>query len=600
MLGRTGQIAEAIEIFLRALGISERNKFADQTKFLLNNIALSYTEQANYDKALEFHFKSLVIREESGNQSEVSITKNNIGLVYYRLKDFEKALDYYQQSLQIKRQIGDSYDLERTLINIAFCHQQLKKYEMVPSYIEEAFKVCQPNCSEPTLMEGHTALGNAYLMMGDFTKASQEFQTALDKAKQLQDVRFIVESLWGFSRVNFERKEFEQSLNHLLEAEKMIDSTSYREDLIRIYRAFSDVYNATQDFEKASAYQRKYIQLKDSVYSEALIKNLARVQTDYEERENIKTIAEKNENIRLKEEVIARQKQVYYFIVALAILSIAMAFTFFMYNRAISRAKAQLTMLNETLELRVAERTKALQSVNNELDNFIYKTSHDIRGPLASLKGIANVALLELEDPKAKDYLRKLDSSADKLNSILTRLLIVNQINHAVLAPQKIDFEELINEILVFERKKGVPPNMNISYEIAADLELVTDRHLLRIVLENLIDNAIKYYSSSSRVEPFVKIKVGAGTGEVWVKVIDNGIGIQERDPQKLFQMFVRASERSESGGIGLYLTKLASERLEAKVDFATTSDKFTQFSVHLPPDLTKVLEAKDVPLKRS
>jgi signal transduction histidine kinase len=449
-------------------------------------------------------------------------------------------------------------------------------------------------------MEGHTALGNAYLMMGDFSKASREFQIAHEKAKQLQDVRFMVESLWGFSRVHFEQKEFEQSLQHLLEAEKMIDSTSYREDLIRIYRAFSDVYNATQDFEKASAYQRKYIQLKDSVYSEALIKNLARVQTDYEERENIKTIAEKNENIRLKEEVIARQKQVYYFIAALAILSIAMAFTFFMYNRAISRAKAQLTMLNETLELRVAERTKALQSVNNELDNFIYKTSHDIRGPLASLKGIANVALLELEDPKAKDYLRKLDNSADKLNSILTRLLIVNQINHAVLAPQKIDFEELINEILVFERKKGVPQNMNITHEIAPGVELITDRHLLRIVLENLIDNAIKYYSSSSRVEPFVKIKVGSTTGEVWVKVIDNGIGIQERDPQKLFQMFVRASERSESGGIGLYLTKLASERLEAKVDFATTAEKFTQFSVHLPPDLAKVLEAKDVPLKKA
>jgi signal transduction histidine kinase len=600
-LGKIGQNDEGIRVFIRALKIAERNNYADQVKFLLNNIALAYTYQANYDKALDFHFKSLVIREAGGNKSEISITKNNIGIVYYRLKDFEMALDYYQQSLNTKKEIGDTYDLDRTLINIALCYQQLRNYEMVPGYIKEAFNVCQPNCSESTLMEGHTALGNAYLMMKDFEQASLEFTTAYEKARQLQDVRFMAENLWGFSRVSYEQNNLVESVSYLTQAEELMDSTNYREDLIRIYRSFADVYTTTKDFEKASLYQNKYIQLKDSVYSEQLIKNLARVQTDYEERENIKTIGQQNENIRLKEEVIARQKQVYFFIAALAILSIGMAFAFFIYNRAISRAKAEVTMLNETLELKVEERTKALQSVNNELDNFIYKTSHDIRGPLASLKGIANVALMELEDPKAKDYLRKLDNSADKLNSILTRLLIVNQINHAVLAPQKIDFDELINEILVFERKKGVPMSMKISAEVDPDAILITDRHLLRIILENLVDNAIKYHNNSQRIEPFVMIKVGKfGDDEIVIKVIDNGIGIMERDPQKLFQMFVRASERSESGGIGLYLTKLASERLEAKIDFATTADKFTQFSVLLPADLIKVLSQKDNAIKKA
>lgn len=593
VLGKLGQGEEGIRVLLSALRIAERNDYQEQVKFLLNNIAISYMDQANYDKALDFHFKSLIIRETGGIKSEVSITKNNIGLVYYRLKDFDKALDYYQQSLEIKREIGDRYDLDRTLINIAFCHQQLKKYDMVPGYIQEAFKTCEPNCTEQILMEGHTALGNAYLMIGDYDQALIDFQTAYEKSLQMQDVRFMAENIWGFSRVSFKKGEFEKSLDFLNQAEGLMDSTNYREDLIRIYRSFSDVYNTTRNFEMASFYQNKYILLKDSVYSEELIKNLARVQTDYEERENLKTIDQQNENIRLKEEVIKRQKQVYYFIGALAVLSIAMVVVLWLYNRVISKSKAEVTMLNETLEHKVEERTKALQSVNNELDNFIYKTSHDIRGPLASLKGIANVALMELEDPKAKDYLRKLDNSADKLNSILTRLLIVNQINHAVLAPQKIDFEELINEILVFERKKGVPMSMKISAEIDPGAVLVTDRHLLRIILENLVDNAIKYHNNSERVEPFVKIKVGRDADDIVIKVIDNGIGIMERDPQKLFQMFVRASERSESGGIGLYLTKLASERLAAKVDFATTSEKYTQFSVQLPPDLIKVLAAR-------
>lgn len=267
---------------------------------------------------------------------------------------------------------------------------------------------------------------------------------------------------------------------------------------------------------------------------------------------------------------------------------------FLRYSRMLSKAKQELSAMNQTLEKRVEDRTKQLQNVNNELDNFIYKTSHDIRGPLASLKGIANVALLELKDEKAQDYLQKLDASADKLNSILTRLLIVNQINHAVLNPIRINFHELINEILVFERKKGIPPRMSITPEIDPDVLLITDRHVLRIILENLIDNAIKYHNSSERIEPFVKIKVSLSPHGVVISVIDNGIGIQERDPQKLFQMFVRASERSESGGIGLYLTKLASERLYARVDFSTTPEKYTQFTVTIPENLSTVLAQKE------
>jgi signal transduction histidine kinase len=285
---------------------------------------------------------------------------------------------------------------------------------------------------------------------------------------------------------------------------------------------------------------------------------------------------------------------VYILVIIIAIVSVLIALVFLRYSRALSKAKMELSMVNQTLERRVEDRTKALQNVNNELDNFIYKTSHDIRGPLASLKGIANVALLELTDPKAQDYLHKLDASADKLNTILTRLLIVNQINHAVLTPVKIDFPELLQEILTFERKKGIPNKLLITHEIEPSVALTTDRHVLRIILENLIDNAIKYHNSSDRIEPFVKIRVHMNGEGVKIRVIDNGIGIKENDPQKLFQMFVRASERSESGGIGLYLTKLASERLYAKVDYATTQEKFTQFTVTLPLDLGRVLNDRE------
>jgi signal transduction histidine kinase len=106
----------------------------------------------------------------------------------------------------------------------------------------------------------------------------------------------------------------------------------------------------------------------------------------------------------------------------------------------------------------------------------------------------------------------------------------------------------------------------------------------VRIVLENLIDNAIKFYNDSERVDSFLNIHISCVENDgVKVRVVDNGIGISESSPSKLFQMFSRASERSETGGIGLYITKTATEKIGGKVGLLTTPEGYTEFYVNFP-----------------
>ncbi len=273
-----------------------------------------------------------------------------------------------------------------------------------------------------------------------------------------------------------------------------------------------------------------------------------------------------------------------------------------MVNAQLSEAKETIQQQNQLLEIKnkdldreVEKKTVdlervnlSLKQVNDELDNFIYKTSHDIRGPLASLKGMCNVALMDVQDQLALDYLRKLDITAERLNSILTRLLIVNQINNSKIAVSRIDFPRIISEIMLLEKKKGLPQKIEIRRRIAtgADMEIQSDKELVRIVLENLIDNAIKFYDESEHVKSFVEIDIApTGDGSVKARVIDNGIGISESNPGKLFQMFFRASERSEIGGIGLYIVKTATAKIGGKVGLLTTPDGYTEFYVVFPPN---------------
>lgn len=593
LLRRVDRLDEAIEVFNSVQGISERNNYVDEQIRILNSLAISYNFKAMYDKALAANFKSLEIRERQGDKEQISIALASIGFGYYKIGNYEQALDFFTRSIDLQNEVGSTKFLANKYINVALCYQYLGEFTRARDYVDKAFSDCT-DCTEQTYLEGEFCLAMYYRYRQEQETAREHFAKSYALSKKVKDNRFLTENSLFLGTIELEQQHYDSAVYYLNEAVRISHASGYNQLLINSYLRLSRLYNETKDYERAADFQSRYISLKDSIYSEDLIRNLARAQTNYEERENIKRIAEKELKLELTEQLVQRQREVYFFLGLVAVLSLLGTYMFLRYSRALSKAKQELSVMNQTLEKRVEDRTKQLQNVNNELDNFIYKTSHDIRGPLASLKGIANVALLELKDEKAQDYLQKLDASADKLNSILTRLLIVNQINHAVLNPIKINFKELIDEILVFERKKGIPPRMTILHDIDPDVSLITDRHVLRIILENLIDNAIKYHNSSERIEPFVKIKTSLSPKGVLISVIDNGIGIQERDPQKLFQMFVRASERSESGGIGLYLTKLASERLYARVDFSTTPEKYTQFTVTIPDDLNRVLAEKE------
>lgn len=592
-----GRNDEAITVLTRALGIARRNKFDKQVLFLLNSIALCYTFRGSYDKALEYHFQSLVLREKEGDKSSIAICLGNIGLVYYRLKDFDKALNYYMRSLTIKKEIQDNFGLERLYANMGLCYYQLDNYEEAVRTLNLALKTCDGQCNDEILKEIYNGLGVAYYGKREYATAEKNLQLSLEIALRSSDNRYEFENLLFLGKIKADQGDDSTALVNFLHARYAAEKIDHVESRITVYKDLYKIYNRLNDFENASVYQAKYIHLKDSIYSEQLISNLTQVQTKFEERKNIQTIAD-------KEEALSRQRLLNGAIAVIALLSAALVSVLYRGNRVTKRVNTALSEAKSTIEAQNVELTRAkagletevslrthelkianesLTRVNEELDNFIYKTSHDIRGPLASLKGICNVAIMDVKDPIAIDYLKKLDETASRLNIVLTRLLIINQINHATISNEDIDFEAILDDVLLLERKRGLPPNLSIEREVGEVVKFRSDSSLLRIILENLIDNAIKFYNDSQRIKPFVKIQIGMEGDQIGIHVIDNGIGISEADPEKIFQMFSRASERSGTGGIGLYLSKLATEKLGGVINFRTTEQRYTEFYVLFP-----------------
>ncbi|MFM9075381.1 MAG: tetratricopeptide repeat protein [Bacteroidota bacterium] len=591
----------------------EVKSYRQQRKFILNNLGRTYFRAAEVGKALERYLESLKLREEDKDTVAIALALNNIGALYHQIGDRENALSYYAQSYQLLLKTNQISARAHRLVNIADVSTEMGRYDVALAYLKDVFALCASGCDKRDEAFAHHIKGEALMKTGKLQEAEKEFLTAL-KTWQEVEATDEVEELSSLAELKMLQGQYERALEYLETSQDMAEEINFPVQELRNYRLYAEIFTRLGDMRLVAEYRQKYIELNEKIYNADMMRTILRIQSKYQEAENLATIERQgNELVVSKELISAQRNQVIFFTVA-CVLVVGIDFILYRFNLSTTRSNIalktakgtieqqnnELTEINRTLDQRIMAKTQeliatniSLQKSNEELDNFIYKTSHDIRGPLASLKGIASLALIESKDEEVSKYIRMLDDTAEGLIKILTRLVSISQITHAKLAPVSVDFQSLINDVLLIQTKRGIPAKFNIRTEIGADTAMITDRTLLSIVMENLIDNAIKFQNTSDRAESFVLTRVVRQPEGITISVIDNGIGIDKVSADKIFQMFVRASERSETGGLGLYLSRIAVEKLGGRISLNITPEKWTEFRVVLPADLNTILEER-------
>ncbi len=226
------------------------------------------------------------------------------------------------------------------------------------------------------------------------------------------------------------------------------------------------------------------------------------------------------------------------------------------------------------------ERSK-LKKANNELDNFLYRTSHDLRSPIASILGLANLARLEMREPKSLEYIAMIEDRVKKLDSVISDILDLSRSTKAQLNIEKIDFNELVEDTL--SDIKFSKNSAAISFQYTPDPSnfLYADYSQLKIIMSNLIYNGVKYHRSQ-QPDPFISVKFKKEEDTVSILVADNGEGIAKEHQAKIFDMFYRASANSDGTGLGLYMVKEVLDKINGTITVKSTLGKGSVFTVTL------------------
>lgn len=249
----------------------------------------------------------------------------------------------------------------------------------------------------------------------------------------------------------------------------------------------------------------------------------------------------------------------------------------------------KLRQSNILLEDKVEERTKQLNSAfqkllqaNKELDLFVYRTAHDLKGPIARVLGLCQFAQYEEEKPNLPDYIRKLENCALEMNHILSMLLRSSEINNRKIEESNIHIHSLVREVWTELSKRMDASGMDFILDVPEEVEIVSDRYLMKILLENLLSNAIQYRDREKKpniVQLVFEKEAEFGTV---LLIKDNGLGIDQGLENNIFDMFFRGSLISKGPGLGLYEAKCIIKKLKGEISLLRSDPNTTTFKIFL------------------
>jgi signal transduction histidine kinase len=263
-------------------------------------------------------------------------------------------------------------------------------------------------------------------------------------------------------------------------------------------------------------------------------------------------------------------------------------------------AQVELRRFNENLEAAVAKRTAALKEQiqqrydaqialqltndelvkrNAELDKFVYSTSHDLRAPISTILGLVNLARIDKGANLKTVYLDMIEKSMRRQDHFIREIIDQSHNRRGTLKREPIHFSSLIEEVLqrLDEEKIG---DFQKVIDINQKEDFFSDRWRLQVILNNLLNNAIRFRNGH---EPLVKIEARVDGQTAFLKIEDNGRGIGEEHLGNLGKMFYRATDQGAGSGLGLYIVRETLDRLAGTMNIESRIGEGTSVLVRIP-----------------
>jgi signal transduction histidine kinase len=239
-------------------------------------------------------------------------------------------------------------------------------------------------------------------------------------------------------------------------------------------------------------------------------------------------------------------------------------------------------------KVELKRKNEELYRINSELNRFVYSVSHDLRAPLLSLLGLVDLSRGEKDPAQVEEYYNLMTGSIRQMDEYIQTTLQYYRNLKTNLILEHVNILQVVNEII--EPLMNYNKDVDFKINVSPDLMIFSDRVRLKIALNNLISNAVKYGFKKKNTPYEVVVSAKETEGNYKIIVSDEGKGIPPEQLQKVFEIFFSeaAANTVESSGLGLYLVRQSIDKIEGNVSVRSKVDVGTEFEINLPDLSTK------------
>lgn len=524
-----------------------------------------HREQRRLDQALTYYKDAIQIAEDLGDFEQMGKCFNHIGGVYYYQKEYTLANRYFFRSLQYLQQTEDA-EYAAVLNNVGVVFKAEKKYREALVYFKQALEIVQTlhNIRDASVVMMH--IGEIYQLYNDYDLAEIYYLQALEAAEQVNAMDRKAETHQNLARLYEEKEDYKRAY----QSQSLV--TAYKDTLARL-----EQHTSLEEANKKLETERS-----EKLFSQFL------------KDKELELLNEEYKVSRLK---ISQKNSLILLIGSISLLVSMLAVVFYQRNQLKNRQNQQLEDQNQhtyshnqqlqVINEKLRKSELELKALNETKDKFFSIISHDLRSPLYTLAGFIQIMKKDMNSFSAEEISRfsiQMERSLQGVTSLLDNLFqwAAQQSGLIEFAPVEFKLNRIVEESIQLMQATANLKNISLQQEVG-DIKLQADVQMIRLILRNLLANAIKFTGKEGKVW----VSATAAEGEVIITVADNGIGIAEKDQQKLFGKKCiytqRGTENEKGSGLGLLLCKEFIEMHQGRIEVKSGPAKGTSFIIHLP-----------------
>lgn len=581
---RSGQSIIAIDLYEKVLALSDSVENDMHRVGVLSNLANTHARQGNIDTSLRYYFEALEKSEDAGNDEYIAIISNNLGDKFTLQENYEQAEYYLDRSREISERIDLRSNLVRVYLNLGILYQSTGRFEEAENSFQQALDMQQEAGSLPGEIQVRYNIGTMYIEKNEFDQARTYLQESLNKSREIGFPMGTYYGSKGMGQLEHKLGNYTKAIEYFTEAAEISKSFDSKEPQLDTYEELYEAHKSAGNEDQALNWLEKVNELTEEIQST----EQDQLTAQYETKFNLRQSEQEREIAELQQEQQSAQLELQKWIILFAFAGITVLLIVGAVlirsnqkrkraNRLLIKSNRQLKQLNKTVENQKEE----LERLNNIKTKLFAIIAHDLRGPLSSLQSMLYLLREhELSEDETNKLITSLEKNMLENSSMMDNLLgwAKSQMNGISVNKRPFDLRHAIESVLEQFTLQAESKGVEFIIELPKNSTVCADYDLLKLVLRNLIANAIKFSYANSRIHIGAD-HAGDSTFRVYVK--DHGIGIAKENRSKIFtdDHFTSQGTNSEKGsGLGLNLCKEYIENHGESIWFETEEGKGSTF----------------------